>query len=87
MDKYAAENQKYVRSNQANFMDTELNHAIMVRSKLQQKYLKSRSNKDREAYKKQGGLCVNLLRHKKRDYFKALDLQSVTDNKMFWKAV
>ena len=35
MDKYAAENQKYVRSNQANFMDTELNHAIMVRSKLQ----------------------------------------------------
>ena len=87
MDKYAAENQKYVRSNQANFMDTELNHAIMVRSKLQQKYLKSRSNKDRKAYKKQSGLCVNLLRHKKRDYFKALDLQSVTDNKMFWKAV
>ena len=31
----------------ANFMDSKLNHAIMLRSKLRNKFLKSRSNKDR----------------------------------------
>ena len=51
---------------------------IMVHSKLPHNYLKSRSNKDRKAYKKQRNLCVNLLRYKKIDYLDALDLRSVT---------
>ena len=67
----ASKKQKKVRAKQANFMDAELNHAIMIRSKLRHNYLKNRSNKDREAYKKQRNLRVDLLRHKKRDYFKA----------------
>ena len=33
---------------------------------LSAKFLKSRSNKDREAYKKQRNLCVSLLRQNKR---------------------
>ena len=45
LDKYVLENQKYVRANQGNFMNTELNHVIMVASKLPQNYLKSRINK------------------------------------------
>ena len=44
--------QKYIRANQTNFMDTKLNHAIILLSKLRKKFLKSRSNKAREAYKK-----------------------------------
>ena len=68
-------------------MDSKLNHAIMLRSKLRNKFLKSRSNKDREAYKKQRNLCVSLLRQNKKDYFETLDMKSVTDNKMFWKTV
>ena len=62
LDKYAPEKQKYIRANQINFMDSKLNHAIMLRSKLRNKFLKSRSSKDREAYKKQQNLCVSLLR-------------------------
>ena len=65
LEKYAPEKQKYVRANQANFMDSKLNHAFMLRSKLRNKCLKSRSNKDREAYKKQQNLCVSLLRQNK----------------------
>ena len=43
LHKYAPEKRKYVRANQANSMDTEVNHAIMVRSKLRLlNYLKSR---------------------------------------------
>ena len=46
----------------ANFMDSKLNHAIMLRSKLRNEFLKGRSNKDREAYKKQRNLvcCVRI---------------------------
>ena len=33
LDKYALEKQKYVRANQANFMSTEINYAITIRSK------------------------------------------------------
>ena len=58
LEKYAPEKRKYIRANQANFMDRKLNHAIMLRSKLRNKFLKSRSNKDREAFKKQRNLCV-----------------------------
>ena len=53
LEKYAPEKQKYIRGNQANFMDSKLNHAIMLRSKLRNKFLKSRSDNDREAKKKE----------------------------------
>ena len=68
-------------------MDSELNHAVMLRSKLRSKFLKSRSNKDRQAHKKQRNLCVSLLRQNKKNYIETLDIKSVTDNKMFWKTV
>ena len=87
LEKYAPEKRKYIRANQANFMDSKLNHAIMPRSKLRNKFLNSRSNKDREAYKKQRSLCVSLLRQNKKDYFETLNMKSVTGNKMFWKTV
>ena len=87
LEKYAPEKQKHIRANQAGFMDSKLNHAIMLRSKLLNNILKSRSNKDREAYKKQRKLCVSLLRQHKKDYFETLDIKSVTDNKVFWKRV
>ena len=62
LEKYAPEKRKYIRANQANFMDSKLNHAIMLRSKLRNEFLKGRSNKDREAYKKQRNLvcCVRI---------------------------
>ena len=59
-EKYAPEKQQYIRANQENFMDSKLNEAIVLPLKLRNKFLKSRSNKDREAYKKQRNLCVSL---------------------------
>ena len=67
-------------------MDSILNHATMLRSKLRNKFLKRRSiNKDKEAYRKQQNLCVSLLRQNKKVYFETLDIKSVTGNKMFGK--
>ena len=34
LEKYAPEKRKYIRANQANFMNSKLNHTIMLRSKL-----------------------------------------------------
>ena len=65
LENNAPEKQKYNRTNQAHFKDKKLNHSIMLRSKLCNKFLKSRSNKDRNAYKKQRNLCVSCFRMKK----------------------
>ena len=47
---------------------------------------KSRSNDDREAQKTRRNLCINnMLRRKKRDYLKVLDLLPFINNKMFRK--
>ena len=45
-------------------MYKELNEAIMLRSKIRNKYLKSKSQIDKEKYNKQRNFCVKLLKNK-----------------------
>ena len=68
-------------------MDKELNQAIMVRSKLRNKYLKSKSEIDKQRYNKQINYCVKLLRLKMQKYYESLDISKITDNKTFWKTI
>ena len=68
-------------------MGKELNQAIMVRSKLRNKYLKSKSETDKQRYNKQRNYCVKLLRLKKQEYYESLDISKTTDNKTFWQQV
>ena len=85
VNKHAPLKRKYIRANYAEYMDKELNQAIMKRSKLWNVYLNHRSEENRLAYKKQPNFCVTLPRKKKADYFNNLDLNLVRDNKMFWR--
>ena len=78
---------KYVRANQRSFMSKELKTAIMVRSKLRNKFLKSGCEEDRKAYNKQRNMCVKLVIETKRSYFSNLNTKRVLDNKKFWKTV
>ena len=87
LDKHAPVKKRYVRANQQNFMDKELNQAIMVRSKLRNKYLKSKSEIDKQRYNKQRNYCVKLLRLKKQRYYESLDISEITDYKSFWKTI
>ena len=64
-------------------MDQELNQARMVRSKLRNKYLKSKSEIDKQRYNKQINYGVKLLRLKKQKYYESLDINKITDNKTF----
>ena len=68
--KFCTPQKKYVGAKQASFMNKELKNAIMVRSKLRNKFLKSRSEEDLKVYNKKRIKCVKLLKKKKKLLFK-----------------
>ena len=55
----------------------------MVRSKLRNKYLKSKSEIDKQRYNKQRNYCVKLLRFKQQKYYESLDISKIIDDKTF----
>ena len=59
----------------------------MKRSKLRNKFLKSRNLSDRKNYTSQRNLCEKLLKNIKRTYLNNLGMRKVTDNRTFWKTV
>ena len=87
LDKHAPKKQKSLRANQGRFMTKELHKAIMKRSRLRNIFLRTRTEISETAYKKQRNFCVNLLKKAKKNHYANLDLNCVTDNKMFWKTV
>ena len=68
-------------------MNKILSKEIMKRSNLGNKYLKSRSEEDRQRFRKQRNLCLFLLRKTKKSYYSNLNKKNVIDNRKFWKAV
>ena len=55
----------------------------MDRSRLKNKFLKSRSNEDKKVYNTQRNYCLTLVRKAKRDYYNNLDHENVADKKNF----
>ena len=84
-NKHAPSKRKCIRANETPFMTTELHKAIMKRSKLRKKFLKSRTFSGRKTYTSQRNLCKKLLKNTKRTYFNNLDIKKVTDNEHFEK--
>ena len=64
-NKHAPIKRKYIRANEAPFMTKDLHKAIMKRSKLRNKFLKSKSLSDRKNYTSQTNLCKKLLKSTK----------------------
>ena len=58
-----------IRANEAPFMTKGLYKAIMKRSKLRNKFLKSRTFSDRKNYTSQRNLCKKLLKNTNRTSF------------------
>ena len=59
----------------------------MNRTKLRNKFLRSRSTEDRSAYNQQRNVCLSLVKQGKKDYYNHLDHKKVTNNKSFWRPV
>ena len=87
LNNHAPMKTKYIRANNSPFMNNELSKAIMVRSKLTNKFLKLKTIETRNAYKKQGNYCVSLLRKIKKNFYEHLNPSLISDNKRFWKQV
>ena len=76
---------RMVRANQRVFMNKEIHKAVMVRSRLRNKFLEEKAAFSSEACNKQRNYCVKLIRQSKIKYFGNLNVKNITDNKTFWK--
>ena len=87
IQRYAPIKKRYVRANQALFMNRKINKEIMKRSRLRNKFLNTKSDIDRKAYNKQRNLCVSLIRSEKKNFFSNINTSDITDNKTFWMTI
>ena len=79
--------QRYVCANQAPFINKTINEEIMERSRLRNKFLRTKSDIDKKAYNKQRNLCVSLIRREKKNFYNNISTRDITYNKTFWKTV
>ena len=86
-NKHAPIKSKYFRANEAPFMIKELHKAIMKRSRLKNKFLKTKSITDMKNYKVQRNYCKKLFRSTKKSYFNNFDISKINDNRSFWKTI
>ena len=87
LNKHAPMKVKYVRANNAPFMNKILSKAIMTRTRLKNKFLKIPNDINKRNYNKHRNYCVNLLRKEKKKYYNNIDLKLLTENKLFWKTI
>ena len=84
---HAPQKTRLVRANNSPFMTNELYKAIMMRSRLRNKFLRLKTAESKNAYKKQRNYCVSLLRETKKRFYENLDPNLISDNRKFWKHV
>ena len=68
------------------FMNKALRKAIMIRSRLKNKFSKNSSAKNCNSQKKQINFCLKLLRQTKEKYFNNINVKKLSDKK-FSKSV
>ena len=68
-------------------MNKALSKAIMLRTKLRNKFLKDLSAANKFSYSKQRNWGVSLLQKEKKKYFANLNEKDITDNKNFWETI
>ena len=80
LNEHAPIKRKYIRANDGPFVTKALRKAIMLRSKLRNRYNKNRTEENERGFKKQRNWCVKLLRKSKCNYYQNLDLKNLSDN-------
>ena len=74
---------KYIHENKAPFMTKELHNAIMKRSRYKNKFLKDKTQSNRENYKNQQNFCKKLSRKTKKLYLDSLQAQKIWITELF----
>ena len=68
-------------------MTKSLRKMRMNRYRCKNTYFKNKTAENWEKYRKLRNECVSLTKKVKREYFQNLNINSIIDNKTFWKAV
>ena len=72
LKKHAPLRKKFLRANHAQYMTKTLRKAIMRRSQLEIKYLKTKIQTDLKLYKKHKNFCGKLYKRERRKYYESL---------------
>ena len=78
-NKYVPLKKKLLRANHAPHITKTLRKAIMRRSQLETKYLKTKTQTDLKLYKKHKNFCSKLYKRERRKYCESLDMKNVLD--------
>ena len=87
LEKHAPMKKKYVRGNNAPFMNKTLSKEFMHRAHLKNKFNKNPTGENKKLYTKQRNYCVSLLKKEKKKYYNNLDTKTLVDNRKFWERV
>ena len=87
LESHAPMKAKYIRHNQAPFMNKSVRKVIMVRTQLPNKFRKENPFINELAYKRQRNFCTKLIKNAKSSFYNNLNVNKITDNKSFWKTV
>ena len=79
--------EKYIRHNQAPFMNKGVRKAITIWTKLLNKFRKENSFINELEYKRQRNFFTTLFKNTKRNFYNSLNINKITDDKSFWKTV
>ena len=78
---------KFIRGNQAPFVNRELRKAIYTRSRLRNKYWKNPTSENELRYKQQRNKCVSLRKKSMKLYLNKSVADGIVTNKSFWKFI
>ena len=84
VDRHAPIKTKIVRGNQSNFMNKELNKAIMERSRYKNKYNKWKSRENYLNYQNSKKKCKFFTKKAKLEHFQNVLTKNLMTNKDFW---
>ena len=87
LESHAPMKERYIRRNQAPFMNKSVRKVIMVWTQLLDKFRKENSFINELAYKRQRNFCTKLIKKTKTNFYNNLDVNKSTDKKSFWKTV
>ena len=76
-----------LRANHPPYITKTLRKAIMRRSQLETKHLKSKPQTNLKLYKKHKNFFSKLHKRERRKYYESLDMKNVLDSKKFWKTM
>ena len=87
LDIHAHMKKKYIRANEVPYMTKPLRKAIMTRSRLENKFHKTKSLADKAVFKRQKNYCNRLDKRERKKFYNNLELNTITDNRKFWSTM